>query len=142
MDPATVFRWADTHNLQTQKTRTDNRVKVTRDEQAAIFERLENGEPQAQVAADFGVSQQHVSRIAAGVHPESHTVQGVARDSHGRIKRSEAAKRDFMKSTGFLHGRPGFVLDHIKPLKEGGCDCPANIQWQTKADAKAKEKWE
>jgi len=27
-------------------------------------------------------------------------------------------------------------------LKRGGCDCPANMQWQTKAAAKAKDKWE
>ncbi|HEY1871493.1 MAG TPA: HNH endonuclease signature motif containing protein [Chitinophagaceae bacterium] len=66
----------------------------------------------------------------------------VPRDSHGRIKRSSSARREFMKQTGYPHGRPGYVIDHIKPLKEGGCDCPSNMQWQTKAEAKAKDKWE
>jgi hypothetical protein len=47
-----------------------------------------------------------------------------------------------MKQTGYPHGRKGYVIDHIVPLKKGGCDCPSNMQWQTKADAKAKDKWE
>ncbi|HET7815072.1 MAG TPA: HNH endonuclease signature motif containing protein [Candidatus Baltobacteraceae bacterium] len=44
--------------------------------------------------------------------------------------------------TGFPHGRPGYVIDHVIPLACGGADAPANMQWQTKADAKAKDKWE
>jgi len=64
------------------------------------------------------------------------------RDSKGKIKRSEAAKRAFEKQTGYPHGRPGYVIDHIKPLKEGGADDPSNMQWQTKTDAKAKDKIE
>lgn len=64
------------------------------------------------------------------------------RDSHGRIKRSQTARYQFMKQTGFAKGRPGYVVDHIIPLKEGGCDCPSNMQWQTKEAAKAKDKWE
>jgi hypothetical protein len=47
-----------------------------------------------------------------------------------------------MKGTGYPHGRPGYVIDHIVPLKRGGCDCPSNMQWQTVAEAKAKDKWE
>jgi hypothetical protein len=34
------------------------------------------------------------------------------------------------------------VVDHVVPLKRGGADRPENMQWQTKADAKAKDKWE
>ncbi len=67
---------------------------------------------------------------------------GGGRDAHGRIKRSEAAKHEFMRMTGYAHGRPGYVVDHIIPLKRGGCDCPSNMQWQTIQDAKAKDKWE
>jgi hypothetical protein len=33
------------------------------------------------------------------------------------------------------------VKDHIIPLC-GGADDPTNLQWQTVADAKAKDKWE
>ena len=78
----------------------------------------------------------------SSTHHSSNYVYGVQRDSHGRIKRSEASKREFMKKTGYPKGRPGYVVDHIKPLKKGGCDCPSNMQWQTKEAAKAKDKWE
>jgi hypothetical protein len=64
------------------------------------------------------------------------------RDSHGRIRRSQTARHDFMKQTGYPHGRPGYVIDHVVPLAKGGADAPSNMQWQTKADAKAKDKWE
>ncbi len=71
-----------------------------------------------------------------------------ARDSHGRIKRSPAAKRSFQashpcpstgKTTG---GCKGYVIDHVKPLACGGADAPSNMQWQTPAGAKAKDKTE
>lgn len=65
-----------------------------------------------------------------------------ARDEHGRIVRSEAAKDEFMRMTGYSHGRPGFVVDHIIPLKRGGLDNPSNMQWQTIEEAKAKDRWE
>ena len=74
--------------------------------------------------------------------PRSTYAPGVRRDSHGRIERSEAAKHEFMKRTGYPHGRPGYVVDHIKPLSRGGSDTPGNMQWQTKEEAKAKDKWE
>ncbi len=72
----------------------------------------------------------------------SRAVAGVERDSHGRIKRSETAKKEFERQTGYLHGRPGYVVDHIIPLKRGGSDTPSNMQWQTKEEAKQKDKWE
>jgi hypothetical protein len=62
----------------------------------------------------------------------------------GRIKRSHAAKSEFLRSIGVTNGKtpPGYVVDHIIPLKRGGCDCPQNMQLQDKASAKAKDKWE
>jgi len=39
-------------------------------------------------------------------------------------------------------GRPGCVVDHIIPLACGGADAPSNMQWQTVAEAKAKDKTE
>ncbi|MBZ5500143.1 MAG: HNH endonuclease [Acidobacteriia bacterium] len=36
----------------------------------------------------------------------------------------------------------GYVIDHIVPLAKGGADAPSNMQWQTTAEAKAKDKWE
>jgi hypothetical protein len=74
--------------------------------------------------------------------------KGCARDSRGRIARSEAATRAFKRShpcpaTGRKSGPcAGYVIDHVKPLKRGGADTPSNMQWQTKADAKAKDRTE
>ena len=83
---------------------------------------------------------------ASGSHHDStshsHAAAGVERDSHGRIKRSEEAKKEFMRQSGYPHGRPGYVVDHIIPLKRGGADSPSNMQWQTIEEAKAKDKWE
>ena len=64
------------------------------------------------------------------------------KDSHGKIARNEEAKEKFMKQTGYPNGRPGYVVDHIVPLKRGGTDTPGNMQWQTKDAAKAKDKIE
>lgn len=71
-----------------------------------------------------------------------------ARDHHGRIARSPAARKTFRSThpcpaTGRTSGRcPGYVIDHIRPLKRGGPDTPSNMQWQTKAEAKAKDRIE
>jgi len=72
----------------------------------------------------------------------SSTSTAALRDSNGRIKRSAAAKEAFERQTGYPHGRPGYVVDHIKPLVCGGSDDPSNMQWQTVAEAKAKDKTE
>lgn len=37
---------------------------------------------------------------------------------------------------------PGWVVDHIIQLCAGGVDHPSNMQWQTVAEAKAKDKRE
>jgi hypothetical protein len=64
------------------------------------------------------------------------------RTSKGKIARSEEAKRTFEKQTGFPRGRPGYVIDHKVPLACGGADSPSNMQWQTVAEGKAKDKVE
>ncbi len=62
--------------------------------------------------------------------------------------RSSAVAREFQRehpcpSTGQTSGPcPGYRKDHIKPLACGGPDDPANMQWQTIAEAAAKDKWE
>lgn len=45
--------------------------------------------------------------------------------------------------TGKIKGAcPGYVVDHVIPLCANGADTPSNMQWQTTADAKAKDKLE
>jgi hypothetical protein len=72
----------------------------------------------------------------------THSPTPGARDSHGRIQRSERAKEDFLRQTGHPHGWPGHVVDHRVPLACGGADAPRNMQWQTTAEAKAKDRVE
>lgn len=87
-------------------------------------------------------------QISASRTSRSYSAGGAERDSNGRIKRSATAKNDFKSqspcpSTGSGHGAcPGYVVDHVVPLKRGGADAPSNMQWQTKEAAKAKDKWE
>ena len=100
---------------------------------------------QPSYARHSGSGASHHSAPSDTYHARSHSTRsysGVPRDRHGRIKRSETAKRDFERQTGYPHGRPGYVVDHIKPLACGGADDPSNMQWQSTAEAKAKDKWE
>lgn len=88
-------------------------------------------------------SPSHSARsYSGGHHGGRRAAVGVPRDSHGKIKRSETAKDEFKKETGYPHGRPGYVVDHITPLARGGADSPGNMQWQTKEEARAKDKVE
>jgi len=72
----------------------------------------------------------------------------LARDSAGRIKRSAAAVVAFKKANpcpanGHTSGIcPGYIVDHVKPLCACGEDKPSNMQWQTLADSKAKDRLE
>lgn len=65
-----------------------------------------------------------------------------------RIKRSYSAMTDFKTmhpcpANGATKGPcKGYVIDHIKALACGGADDPSNMQWQTVAEGKAKDKWE
>lgn len=76
------------------------------------------------------------------------TAVSAQRAGNGRIKRSTRAKDDFKRahpcpSTGKSSGPcKGYVIDHITPLARGGADSPNNMQWQTVAESKAKDKWE
>lgn len=63
-------------------------------------------------------------------------------DSEASTCRSSAVKRQFDKEQGYPHGRKGYVVDHICALAQGGIDSPKNMQYQTLADSKAKDKIE
>jgi hypothetical protein len=71
-------------------------------------------------------------------------------DARGKsnYKRSSSARSQFIKTnpcplTGQIKGVcPGYVIDHVVPLKRGGADHLSNVQWQTKEETKQKDKWE
>lgn len=70
------------------------------------------------------------------------------RNDRGAIQRSSSAINSFKSthpcpSNGNRRGPcKGYVIDHIIPLKRCGADSPRNMQWQTIAEAKAKDRWE
>jgi 5-methylcytosine-specific restriction endonuclease McrA len=65
-----------------------------------------------------------------------------------RIARNPAVRAAFHRThpcpaTGRGAGRcPGYVVDHVVPLTRGGADALWNLQWQTQAAARAKDRWE
>lgn len=73
---------------------------------------------------------------------------GATAPTEARAKRSQSAKIEFKAehpcpATGARKGPcKGYVIDHVNPLACGGADAPSNMQWQTVAEAKAKDKWE
>jgi hypothetical protein len=87
-------------------------------------------------------------RMSSKQHSHSSRCSSCIRNAKGRIKRSRDAKRQFERqnpcpSTGKSTGScPGYIIDHRRALAEGGADEPSNMQWQTTADAIAKDKWE
>lgn len=72
----------------------------------------------------------------------------VAPAAEAKIPRSSSAKAEFKRqqpcpSTGKPRGAcPGYIIDHVIPLCAGGPDDPANMQWQTVAAAKEKDRGE
>lgn len=77
-----------------------------------------------------------------------HCVQ-CERNPRGGIKRSRAAANVFKRESGYPKGRKGFVIDHVVPLacaasaaEQHSLDAGSNMQWQTTAEAKAKDRWE
>ena len=106
--------------------------------------------PVALAKSSHHTSSAHSSRPhhSASHSHKSGAYPGVKRDAHGRIARDPHAKEAFRRkhpcpATHKTYGAcPGYVIDHIQALKHGGADSPYNMQWQTRAAAKAKDKWE
>jgi hypothetical protein len=73
---------------------------------------------------------------------------GAWHGSHATTHRDPEVRKQFQRehpcpSTGKTSGAcPGYVRDHITPLCKGGADATWNLQWQTQAAGKAKDKWE
>jgi hypothetical protein len=66
-----------------------------------------------------------------------------AAEPRSHAERAAFKRENPCPSTGQRRGAcPGYVIDHVKPLACGGPDRPSNMQWQTVAEAKQKDKWE
>jgi len=55
-----------------------------------------------------------------------------------KVKRSQSARNEFLKSNGYNTVPDGYEVDHIKPLSEGGVDETYNMQLLTKEQHKQK----
>ena len=60
----------------------------------------------------------------------------------GQSCRSQSVKKAFDKKSGFPKGRKSYIVDHICALSCGGLDIPSNMQYQTLAESRAKDRWE
>lgn len=56
--------------------------------------------------------------------------------------RSQGVAHKFEVAQGYPKGRPGWIIDHVCSLFEGGIDDPSNMQYQTYPDSVAKNKIE
>jgi len=56
--------------------------------------------------------------------------------------RNPAVKHQFDKQQGYPHGRKNYIVDHVCALVRGGIDDPKNMQYQTIAESKAKDRIE
>lgn len=55
-----------------------------------------------------------------------------------KVVRSYANKKAFLRSRGYSDTPPGYEIDHIIPLSQGGSDAPYNMQLLTVRQHKAK----
>ncbi|MBE7418100.1 MAG: HNH endonuclease [Ideonella sp.] len=66
-----------------------------------------------------------------------------AKTERSRAQRDAFQQQHPCPATGKTHGAcKGYVVDHVVPLCAGGADSPRNMQWQTAADAKVKDRAE
>jgi len=64
--------------------------------------------------------------------PPPHYDSGIAKH------RSEEAKQKFLRQHGLRRVPPGYEIDHIVPLSEGGSDTPSNMELLSKSAHHAK----
>jgi len=139
-----------TSSSHVARARTSTRTSGTHVKaHASAPSRPRSVSPRATTRAGVTTARTHATKAApvarASTAPRSSRASHsavVGRTTTGRIVRSENAKRRFERQSGFPKGRPGYVVDHVKPLACGGADVPSNMQWQTIAAAKAKDKTE
>jgi hypothetical protein len=81
--------------------------------------------------------------LASGVAAALFALPATADTQRDLRQRAEFVKQHPCPSTGKVRRAcPGYVVDHIKPLCAGGPDRPSNMQWQTRMDAKIKDREE
>ena len=74
---------------------------------------------------------------AAGAHPAS------APDTRSFKAEVLFRLQNPCPATGETHGDcKGYVIDRVIPVACGGAEEPSNMQWQTLAQARAKDRWE
>lgn len=121
-----VSDWlGDTSNAKTSTTckpgvvtdfATDSRVKVDPKHKPVITERVAAGEPQAQVAADYGVTQQTISAIvknAKNIH--SRDDDKARKTAHLKEKLFELRKGDFREVLADVQGVSLILTDPPYP---------------------------
>jgi hypothetical protein len=70
--------------------------------------------------------------------------QAIAGVCYASKCRSTTQRDRFMRLTGFdpRKGRPGWIINHMRPLRCHGADLPSNMMWQDSASAHATDKVE
>ncbi len=96
----------------------------------------------------FAQGHHHQGGAHRGKHAPSSQEQSVRRNRaegsgdattpHAPAKRINGARAEFMRSSGFPDGRPGYVIAYLVPLRKGGEDSASNMEWKLKEDPKAK----
>lgn len=96
----------------------------------AVFCVIVNAQPGTSSKWGSGPHNQRITKCINCIH-----------DLSGRISQNPAAVRQFRlrhpcPATGSTGGQcSGFVVDHIKPLSQGGRDTPENMKWRTITEA-------
>ena len=78
------------------------------------------------------------NQYRAGVAPPVCSLEMAEADLFGATRQELVSCDRLVMSPG----RPGYVVDHIIALACGGADTPANMQWQTIAEGRAKDRRE
>jgi hypothetical protein len=64
------------------------------------------------------------------------TVEAPGQYKAGRLR---SVIRQFLIESGYPNGRPGFVVDHKRPLCAGGADALPNLQFQEQRESYRKD---
>lgn len=64
------------------------------------------------------------------------------KDENGRVVQSRSARTEFLVKTRYERGRVGYVITHVKRIKDGGSDAVENFVWEETKKAFSVETWE